>query len=186
MKQSLTCLGALLALAIATPAFAASWTVDPAKSTLGFSGTQTGAPFAGKFKTWTATIDFDPAKPEAAHVHVDVDVASATTDDPQKDAAMPGEDWFDAAKFAHATFEATGFTPKGGDAYETAGNLTLRGVVKTVTLPFTLKITGEEAHAVGHAKLLRGDFGVGQGQWVDGSMVGLDIAVDVDLVARRK
>jgi polyisoprenoid-binding protein YceI len=167
-------------------AHAASWTVDPARSTLGFSGTQTGAPFTGKFKTWTATIDFDPAKLEVAHVRVDVDVASATTDDPQKDAALPGEDWFDAGKFAHATFEATGFKAAGGDAFETSGHLTLRGIVKPVTLPFTLTIKGDEAHAVGHAKLVRTDFGVGGGQWADGAMVGLDVTVDVDLVATKK
>ncbi len=186
MRHLLPRLGAMLALAIATPAMAASWTVDPARSTLGFSGTQTGAPFAGKFKTWTAAIEFDPSKPEAAHVHVDIDVASATTDDPQKDAALPGGDWFDTGKFAHATFEATGFKADGGDAYETTGNLTLRGIAKPVTLPFTLTIKGDEAHVLGHAKLVRTDFGVGQGQWADGSMVGLDVAVDVDLVATKK
>ena len=186
MKHVLPRLVATLALAITTPAVAAGWTADPARSTLAFDGTQTGAPFTGKFRTWTATIDFDPAKPEAAHVRVDIDVASATTDDPQKDAAMPAEDWFDTGKFAHAIFEATGFKAKGGDAYETTGNLTLRGVSKPVTLAFTLTIKEDQAHAVGHAKLVRTDFGVGGGQWADGSMVGLDVAVDVDLVATRK
>ena len=85
---------------------------------------------------------------------------------------MPQSDWFDAAKFAKATFEATGFTAKGGDAYETKGKLSLRGVTKDVTLPFTLTIEGDQAHAVGKAKLVRTDFGVGQGAWSTGDMVG--------------
>ncbi len=167
-------------------AAAAEWTVDPAGSRLGFAGTQTGAPFIGRFKTWTAVIAFDPAKPEAGHVLVTVDVASAATDDPQKDEAMPGPDWFDAGKFARATFEATGFRPMGGEAYETTGRLSLRGTGKDVTLPFALTVAGDRAHAVGKAKLVRTDFGVGQGAWADGGNVGLDVDVDFDLIASRK
>ena len=89
-------------LGSATAARAASWAVDVSRSKLGFSGQQTGAPFTGRFKTWTASIDFDPARPEAAHVVATVDVATATTGDPQKDEAMPSADWFDASDFAKA------------------------------------------------------------------------------------
>jgi polyisoprenoid-binding protein YceI len=179
--------GALLAgLGSITAAQAAGWVVDPAKSRLGFTGQQTGAPFAGRFKTWSASIDFDPAKPETAHVVAVVDVISATTDDPQKDEAMPSADWFDASSFAKATFAATGFAPKGGDTYETQGMLTLRGVTKPATLAFTLTIAGDQAHAVGKAKLVRTDFGVGQGSWSTGDMVGLDVDVDMDVTATRK
>ncbi len=178
--------GLLLVFGAATAARAATWAVDPGRSKLGFTGQQSGVPFSGRFKIWTATIDFDPAKPQAGHVTAAVDVASATTDDAQKDAAMPGSDWFDAANFAKATFEATGFTPKGPDSYETVGKLTLRSVTKDVALPFTLTIAGNQAHAVGRTKLLRTDFGVGQGSWSSGDTVALDVDVDLDLVATRK
>lgn len=186
MKPSIVLLAGLLGLGLATSAHAASWTVDPAKSKLGFTGSQSGTPFSGRFKTWTATIDFDPANPGAAHVGATIDVASATTDDPQKDEAMPQADWFDASNFAKATFEATGFTSKGGTSFETTGKLTLRGVSKDVTLPFELTIEGNQAHAVGRTKLVRTDFGVGQGSWSNGDMVALDVTVDLDLVATAK
>ena len=170
----------------AGPAFAATWTVDPAKSTLGFSGTQTGEGFSGTFKTWTGTIDYDPAHPEAAHVLINIDAASAATGDPQRDEAMPGEDWFDAAKAPKATFEATGFTPKGGDAFETTGKLMLRGIAKDVTLPFSLKLDGDTAHAVGKANLVRTTWGVGQGSWATDQYVGFGVDVTVDLTAKRQ
>ncbi len=185
-RVSATAAALLAALGSATAARAADWAVDPAKSRLGFTGQQTGAPFTGRFKTWSAAIAFDPTKPEAAHVVASVDVASATTDDPQKDEAMPSADWFDAGDFAKATFEATGFTPKGGDAYEATGTLTLRGLAKPATVAFTLTIAGDEAHAAGKAKLVRTDFGVGQGSWSSGDMVALDVDVDMDIVATRK
>ena len=36
-----------------------------------------------------------------------------------------------------------------------------------------------------HAALVRGAFGVGQGPWASGQWVGLDVGVDVDIVATR-
>ncbi len=176
-------LSGLLLLGSVEVAAAADWAVDQAKSTLGFTAMQAGQPFRGRFKTWTASIDYDPAKPDAAHVLVTIDVASATTDDAQKDAAMPEADWFAASQFAKATFEANGFVGKGGDAFETQGTLTLRGTAKPVVLPFTLQVTGNQAHMTGSVKLVRTDFGVGQGQWTSGDMVGLDVSVDIDLFA---
>ena len=186
MRHSTLVLAALLGFGAIGGAHAASWTLDKAKSTLGFTANQSGSPFSGRFKTWDATIDFDPADPGAAHIAATIDVASATTGDAQKDEAMPQADWFDAAKFAKASFEASGFRPTGANAYETTGKLTLRGVTKEVTLPFTLTLTGDQAHAVGTAKLMRTDFGVGQGSWSSGDMVALDVSVDVDLVATKK
>ena len=172
-------------LMFAAPTFAATWTVDPAQSKLGFSGTQTEQPFSGTFKTWTGSIDFDPTKPDAAHVLVTIDTGSATTADTQRDEALPQEDWFDVAKFPKATFEATGFTPRGPNAYEAKGKLTIRGIAKDVTLPFTLTTTGDMAHAVGKANLIRTDFGVGQGDWASPQWVAFEVNVDIDLKAKR-
>lgn len=179
---------ALAALVTLTgsPACAANWAVDPAHSTLGFAGTQTGEPFSGTFKSWTARIDYDPAHPEAAHIAVTIDMTSATTGDPQRDEALPGADWFDIATHPQATFEATGFTPHGGDTFETAGTLSIRGISKAVTLPFTLAVQGDTAHVTGKADLVRTSFGVGQGSWASGDYVGLAVGVTIDLSAHRQ
>ena len=168
-----------------TGASAATWTVDPAKSRIAFSGTQTEQPFSGQFKTFTASIDFDPAKPQAGHVLATIETGSAATGDAQKDEALPGEDWFDVKAFPKATFEATGFTPKGGNAYEATGTLTLRNVSKPVVLPFTLDTTGDTAHAVGKVQLVRTAFGVGQGAWTTAEYVAFEVNVEVDLTATK-
>ncbi|MBE7247579.1 MAG: YceI family protein, partial [Actinomycetospora chiangmaiensis] len=152
---------ALLAATPLVPATAATWTVDPARSTITFTGSQTGQTFSGRFKSFTAQIDFDPASPAAGHALVTVDTGSAVTGDPQKDEALPGADWFDTSGFPKATFEATGFKALGGDKYEAEGILTIRDVKKPLTLPFTLTTSGDTAHAVGEVQLSRSDFGVG-------------------------
>jgi polyisoprenoid-binding protein YceI len=175
----------ILPLLAALPVQAADWQVDPAKSRLGFSGTQTGAAFQGSFGAWQAEISFDPAHPEAGHVKATIDLASARTGDTQRDTALPQPDWFDTAAHPQASFEADHFVAKGGDAFEAPGKLTIRGTTKDVVLPFTLAISGDQAVAKGHLSLLRSDFGIGQGPWSTGQFVALDVGVDVALTATR-
>lgn len=179
----------LLAAALfAMPACAdaSGWTVDAARSRLGFSGTQVGVPFKGRFKRFEAEIAFDPAAPEAGHAVVTIDLSSAETGDVQRDEALPQADWFAAKTTPQARFEAVRFVPKGGDAYEAVGRLTIRGIARDATLPFRLALAGDGARATGHLDLVRTDFGVGQGPWASGQWVALEVGVDVDLVANRK
>jgi polyisoprenoid-binding protein YceI len=172
-------------LSSVTAADAVNWKLDAAKSQLGFSGTQTGAAFAGKFKDYTAAIAFDPANLAASHITITVDLASAVTGDTQRDTALSGQDWFDVAKFPQAVFQTTGITKVGPNEYDAVGSLSLRGVAKPLTLPFTLQIDGATAHAVGHVNLVRTDFGVGQGAWASGQWVALAVAVGFNIVATK-
>ncbi len=179
---------AAILLATATCACAAdvpNWTVDFAKSRLGFSGTQTGEPFQGAFARYNAAIAFDPAHPEASHIKVTVDLSSATTGDTQRDTALPGDDWFDIAHFPQASFASDSIRKKPDGSYEAIGTLTMRGISHPLTLPFTLDVNGTSAHAKGHATLIRTAFGIGQGQWATADYVALEVGIDIDIVAGR-
>jgi polyisoprenoid-binding protein YceI len=182
--RSLVTAAAMLACA-SVSAEAATWTIDTAKSQLDFTGSENGSPFSGHFGKFSGTIVFDPAAPGAGHADVTITTASATTGDQQKDGAMPGSDWFAAAKYPQAHFVATGFKATGAGAYEAIGTLTIRGVTKPVTLPFTLAITGDTAKADGKVQLIRTSFGVGQGAWNTAQYVALEVSVSVDIVARK-
>ncbi|GJE14157.1 MULTISPECIES: YceI family protein [Methylobacterium] len=181
-------LGALLGAlpGAALPASAAEWTVDPAKSAIRFSGVQVGVPFTGRFERFEAAVEFDPAKPEAGHATVLVDLASARTGDVQRDEALPQKDWFDVKGSSTARFEATRFVDKGQGDYAATGTLTIRGTSRPVTLPFHLAVEGGAAHATGRVGLVRTEFGVGQGAWASGQWVALDVGVEVDLVATAR
>lgn len=177
----------LFALSLATSADAAEiphWQVDSSKSRLGFSGTQSGMTFQGQFQKFSASIGFDPANLGSSRIAVDIDIASATTGDVQRDAALPGKDWFDSTAFPNATFESVSIS-KIGDGYEAAGTLTIRGVRHPLTLPFSLSIDGDVAKAHGRAALSRTLFGIGQGSWSTGDVVGTDVTVDIDITATR-
>jgi polyisoprenoid-binding protein YceI len=178
---------ALIATALAAagiaPASASPWKVDPARSHIGFSGTQTGEAFKGQFTKYEATIDFDPAHPDAGHAVILIDLASARTGDAQRDEAMPGDDWFDVGHFPKAKFEVKKFTSKGANAYEADGTLSIRNISHDVVLPFTFEIKDGVAHAKGHVGLMRNLFGVGQNAWASDEYVGFPVTIDVDLTA---
>lgn len=161
------------------------WTVDAEASTLGFVGLQGGEAFEGHFSAWTAEIAFDPDDLAASSVAVVIDMASAATGAPQRDDLLPGGDWLAVDEHPQAQFATTGFTHLGGSDYEATADLTIRGLTREVTLPFTLAIDGDRAHVTGALEVLRTDFDVGTGQWASGDMVALEVTITVDLTATR-
>jgi polyisoprenoid-binding protein YceI len=173
---------ALLALSIA-PAEAAHWTVDAAKSKLGFTVQWAGAPFVATFKSWKADIDFDPADLAHAHAVVAVDLDSETSDAPDNDDGLKGAQGFQVSQFPTAHFETTSFAHTGGNAYVASGKLTIHGLTRPVTLPFTLTISGDKAHMTGKAQIVRTDYGVGQGEWASEKVVAHLVSVDIDIQA---
>jgi polyisoprenoid-binding protein YceI len=178
-------LAAALTTVLATPAMAADWTVDMEKSRLTFSGSQTGGKtFEGEFETFDAAIRFDPDDLASAMAHVEVDLSSASTHDKQRDAMIGSAVWLDA-KSGPAVFDATSFEKQADGSYVAEGTLTLKGKAQPVSLPFTLDIQGDTAHATGSTVLHRADFGLGGKQYADGKYVGLDVTVNIDITATR-
>lgn len=184
-----TCVAALLAVVLlAAPAAAApvaKWAVDPGASKVGFRGAMNGAAFTGVFKRWTADIAFDPKNLASSKAAIAIDVGSAATGDADRDQAMPTADWFSAARFPKAAFVTSSIKNTGGDHFVAQGSLSIRGVSRPATLPFTLDIAGDVAKMNGQLTLDRTAFGVGQGQWANAQVVDTKVTVDVAVTARR-
>lgn len=179
---------ALTSLAASAPAHAAAapaWTVDKGASRLGFKSSFGGTNFQGTFRRWDAQISFDPKQLAASKAVVTIDMTSAATGDQSRDEALPTSDWFNAKAHPKATFTTTGFKSLGGNRYQAAGNLTIRGVTKPIVLPFTLDITGDQAKMTSSVAINRTAFGVGQGQFASADTVPLNVTVDISLTARR-
>ena len=175
-------LAAVPAAALAAPP---TWVVDHAASRLGFAGQVSGQGFTGVFHRWDAVIHFDPKDLAHSDASVTVDMTSASTGSGDRDALLPDEDWLWTSHFPRATFVAHSFTATGPGRYAAAGVLTLRGVAKPLTLPFSLAITGPSAKMCARVDLNRLAFGVGQGEWKATDTVPAAVAVTVDLTARR-
>ncbi|BDU20261.1 YceI family protein [Dyella sp. GSA-30] len=175
----------LLAAAIPGVAGAADYTVQPASSKLGFTSNFQGQSFDGTFGKWTAAISYDAAKLATSKFDVEVDLTSAKTGDNDRDGALPGPDFFNAAKFPKAHFVTTAFRQNGAQVVAD-GNLTLHGVTKPVSLNVTFKPQGTGATLDVTGSVKRLDFGVGSGEYADTSVIGPDVKINAHLTLTAK
>jgi polyisoprenoid-binding protein YceI len=178
----------LMAMLVATSAPAAAaqhWAVNYAKSKVGFTVRWNGEPFTAVFRSWKADVDFDPADLGHAHAQVDINLGSEASDDPQTDDGVKGAEGFQVSQFPTATFRTAAFTHKSGNQYIATGTLSIKGISRAITLPFTLTLSGNAAHAVGQAQVLRTDFNVGTGEWAKPDPVATQVTINIDLTATK-
>lgn len=136
---------AISLLLLPLAASAKTWTVVPAHSTLGFTGSYQGGPFKGVFKHFDAHIVYDAAHLDQARFDVSVKLASVDTQSRERDQSLTGGDFFDVTQFPTAHFVTHSFST-GADGRVTAhGTLTLRGVSKPVMLHVVFKPTATGA-----------------------------------------
>lgn len=174
---------ATLALTGAPGLEAAAYTqVNPAASTLSFTYQQMGSRVYGTFATFVGTLDFDTARPQAAHAALAIELKSidAGSDDANRQLQTPA--WFDTAAHPVATFESSRVDALGEDRYQITGNLTVRGVTREVSVPVQLKSQGGIGIFEGELVVQRSAFSVGTGEWAD-TVVSDDIEIRFRMVS---
>lgn len=98
--------------------------------------------FTGTTNAISGTIQFDPSK-KTGSGKLSISVGSIKTGIDLRDEHLRGEMWFDTAKFPNATFETTRVQHLNGNNYRVTGNLTLKGVTKTITTNATVRFIKE-------------------------------------------
>jgi polyisoprenoid-binding protein YceI len=179
---------AVLALTLSPPSSAMAapaWTVDAAKSTLAFTANDNGKDFTGSFHSFTPVIAFDAQDLATSSVSVTIDTGSAATGDKTYDGSLPSAEWFNIKSFPAATFQSTHITATDATHFTAAGTLTILGVSKDISLPFTLTVDGKTAHATGHVSINRLDFGLGKTVDSTGSTVANAVTVSFDISAHQ-
>jgi polyisoprenoid-binding protein YceI len=129
----------LFAAAVAMAAQAQTWTQDKAHSKLGFAVTHLLiSEVQGSFKTFDVKITATKDDLSDAVFEVTADIGSINTDVEGRDNDLKSDKFFDAAKFPTLSFKSTSFKKVEGKKYALVGDLTLKGVTKSVTLDVTL------------------------------------------------
>lgn len=156
---------------------------DGSGSVIRFVAAQSGVSLQGTFSDFAASVDFDPARPDKGTAQVIVRVGSVSTGTPSADELLRSEDFFDAAKFPQATFEASDFHAQEGH-YSAKGTFTLKGHAVPLAVTFTMRGSPEGRWFDGAFAISRLAFGVGQGEWTDTST--LDDAVQIQFHILQK
>lgn len=110
-----------------------TWKVDPGHAEIGFHGRHfLITTVRGRFTGFDATVEI-AERPEDSHIHVTIDMASVDSGDRTRDDHLRSADLFDVDRHPTATFRSTAITRNGSRGTLT-GDLTIRGVTRTVTL----------------------------------------------------
>ncbi|MDH3663636.1 MAG: YceI family protein [Alphaproteobacteria bacterium] len=174
-------------LSIALSLAALSWVSQPlrAADVYGFDKGHTEIIFkwnhvglstqSGEFRDYDGTVSFD--RENLANSSVDVTIKAASLDTGVKDLDdhLKSADFFEVETYPEITFKSTSVKQTGVDRGEVAGDLTIHGVTKPVSLDVKLQFEGDhplgpfiEAYAgapyvafSARTEILRSDFGVG-------------------------
>jgi polyisoprenoid-binding protein YceI len=185
---------ALAVLLVSAPFASAApttWVIDPNHSSVEFSIRHLFSKVPGKFTKFSGTIVYDAANVASSSVKAEIDAASISTANEKRDGHLKSEDFFDVAKYPTIVFESTSTTGAGENKLKVAGNLTMHGVTKPVTLDVTFlgagpgmggrQVSGFEAVT----KVNRKDFNIIWNRNLDqgGTLLGDDVDIRLNIEA---
>ena len=157
--------------------------IDAEASVISFVGGSTVVDHEGKFNEYEAHImldETDPANLEKAAIMATIDLTSAVTDAEGLNGHLQKADFFETATYPQATFNSTNIASKGGNMYAVTGDLTVKGVTKSVS--FDAEITDEYLTAT--YEFPRKEFGVGNDTYGQ-KLLDETVPVNVKLVFKK-
>lgn len=177
MKRiSLLCLMAIICFAFTT----VQLTPLDTKDAVSFKIKNVGINSNGTIAGLKGAIKWDDANTAACSFNVSVDVNTLNTGIDGRDNHLKKEEFFNVAKYPQITFVSTAISKATNGTYQVAGNLTIKGITKLVTIPFTVKMENGVHVFDGEFELNRRDYGVG------GSSITMSDEVKVKLNVQAK
>ena len=154
----------------------------------------------GAFKNIHGHLDFDPSNPAGLSVETTIDAKACDTGEAARDDHLRSADFLDCEKFPEIRYKSSGVTLVGPSDYQVSGELTIRGVTRSVKLDIKHLGTWQtpwwedgvdkgpklRAGFTGHTRIDRYDFGVNwNGELPNGGIVvgrEIDIVLDVEAI----
>ena len=167
-----------------------TWTVDPAHSAVEFQAKHLMiATVKGRFTAFEGTLE--AGEDGVLRAYGTVQTASIDTHEPQRDEHLRSPDFFDAAAYPQITFRSLTIWPLGGPTFRIVGELTIKGITKTVELEATVQGAGrdpwgnERVALEARGEIDRKDFGLTWNQVLEtgGVLVGDKVKILVDVSA---
>ncbi len=180
----------ILAMAISLVTFSqTTWNVDPSHSRVNFSVSHLViSEVDGTFKTFTGSLVSSKEDFSNAEINFEIDVNSINTENKKRDGHLKSKDFFYVEKYSKITFKSTSFKKVKGNNYILKGNITMRGITKSITLD--VKYGGIAKDGYGNTKagfifkgqLNRINFGIAWNAKTEQG--GLTVGEEIDLVIK--
>lgn len=151
--------------------------ITKTKTDIRFTIKNAGLNVEGTFSEAQTTIRFDEQNPELAAFAAVVAVGSINTGIRARDRHLLKEDYFHAAQYPDIRMKSRKVSRKDSQHWEGEFDLTIRGITKTLTIPFTYRKTAERAIFTAQFSLNRLDFQVGTSSWLMGDEVKVRVVI---------
>lgn len=175
------------------------WIIDPIHSSVEFSIRHFGVSWVrGCFRTFEGFVEFDPENQTSGSIEAKIDASSIDTGNEKRDDHLKSADFFDVRRYPYVTFKSTKVEKATGNHYKVLGDLSMRGVTKSVVLDVEFLGVREipsgdgksETHSGFSAKttINRHDFGinwdapVGEGTTTAGGEV--DVTINIEAIKK--
>jgi polyisoprenoid-binding protein YceI len=113
----------------------ATWIFEPGHTAAEFRARHMMVTWVGgHFKDVHGSLEFDPDNPALLSIEATLQANKLWTGEPQRDDHLRSSDFLDAGKHPTISFKSTGSKCVGANDYEVAGDLTIRGVSRSVVL----------------------------------------------------
>jgi polyisoprenoid-binding protein YceI len=200
---------ALLLLAATGSAWGATYRVDPERTRLVLQlfregiGSALAHDHVVEATEVGGVVDYDPARPDASAIVVEVRTATLRVDEPEARRrlgvagdlsesqradvakAMRAPDQLDVERHPTVRFASTRVVAEGDGRLRVTGRLTLRGVTREVTFPATVAVESEGLRGQATLTFLQSSFGYRPYSALLGAIRNKDeVTLRIDLVAR--
>jgi polyisoprenoid-binding protein YceI len=142
---------------VAKPAATAKEYTIRSESKVEFIGSKVTGSHNGGFRKFEGKINVTDGAVSAATVKIDT--ASIWADNDRLTGHLKSPDFFDVAKFPHASFTVVSIHP-GEKGKTVTGNLELHGVTKSVTFPADIQVSDDAVTVKAEFAINRKDFGI--------------------------
>ena len=179
------------------PGAAQAWDIDPSHSSANFKVRHLMVSHVrGELGPVAGAVWIDDQDITRSRIDVSIDARKIATRDEKRDEHLRSADFLDVANHPTVTFKSTRVERAGADDLRVAGDLTIRGTTRPVTLtveslaPAVTDPWGNTKRgATAHAKIHRKDWGL---QWnvgleAGGVLVGEEVAIEIEVeLLKRK
>ncbi len=134
----------------------------------------------GSLSGLKGVINWDADNFSNSTFNVSVDVATINTGIDDRDNHLRREEYFDAGKYPTITFISNQIMKSAQGEWTLTADLTIKGVTKTLTIPFTAVKSGNGYLFEGNFSINRKDFGVGGNSMVLGDEIKVKLKVQAN------
>ena len=156
----------ILSLLLITSTYAQQYTPVDNRSTIKFTIKNFGINVSGTIKGLTGTIHFEPDNIQSTAFNVRLDASTINTDNNTRDNHLKKEEYLNIKKYQYISFSSTQVKITGDGKYLLQGNITIKGVTKPITIPFSVINQNDDLLFTGDVNLNRRDFKVGGNSFI--------------------